>query len=566
MSGGPYDYVIIGAGAAGLLIAAHLAQNGVRVACVDKGPLYADDDFLTKHDEIKFYARGAMVPGPKTDPITWRPHSGVDAVPAPWLSNPLGSANPLHLPPSLGSGGGSLHWGGACWRFRETEFRMKTTILERLGAEALPENSTLEDWPLTYADLEPYYERVEWELGISGEPGEPIPNDWRSRNPWSVERRRGYPMPPLAQPYADKLFEDACTRLGYHPFRTAAAIASVPFKGRPACVYCGYCHGYPCHTGAKTSTFSTVLRPALQTGNLDFYQHARVFRLNRGNDGRRVVSVSYLDHNKEARELTGDNFILACYALENARLLLLSGINENGQVGRNLMTHAFGFLMGITPEPCNPFMGTLVASSSIEDFSGELIHDFDRNAVWGAPIISWPGDFQPIEVVHAMPAKAPRWGPGFMEWLRDNYLHVWAMYSQTANIPTTETYVDLDPKYVDPWGIPALRMTHSWSSIDAYAVRTLIKIKARIAEEMGLRDWWCETETPEYHLSTHEVGTHRMGEDPERSVVDVYGRSHECRNLFVVGGGSFPSYGGYNPTETIWALALLTVDHILGRI
>jgi gluconate 2-dehydrogenase alpha chain len=149
--------------------------------------------------------------------------------------------------------------------------------------------------------------------------------------------------------------------------------------------------------------------------------------------------------------------------------------------------------------------------------------------------------------------------------MRDNYSRVWSMYSQTANIPTEDTYVDLDPRRTDPWGQPALRMTHGWGEHDERAVEFLLGVKRKLAEEMGLTTWWEETTKPAYHLSTHEVGTHRMGEDPETSVVDIFGRSHECENLFVIGGGQFPSYHGYNPTETIWAMAYMTADHMLQR-
>jgi gluconate 2-dehydrogenase alpha chain len=245
--------------------------------------------------------------------------------------------------------------------------------------------------------------------------------------------------------------------------------------------------------------------------------------------------------------------------------MLASGINRNGQVGRHLMTHAFGFFMGLTPESSNPFMGPLVASTAIEDFSGELVHEYDPTVLWGAPIISWPGDYQPIEIVHAMPINAPRWGAGFRDWMRDNFTHIWAMYSQTANIPTRETYVDLDPQCKDKFGQPALRMTHAWGEVDKRGVEFLLKQKRKIGKEMNLTTWWEEGTAPEYHLSTHEVGTHRMGDDPETSVVDIFGRSHECENLFVIGGGQFPSYHGYNPTQTIQALAYMTVKHMLDQ-
>ncbi len=559
------EVIVLGAGAAGAIVASELAQHGMKVVCLDKGPRYSDEDFQLKFDEIRYYARGAIVPHMSTDPMTWREKDKDAATLLPWVSGPLGTANPLHLAPSLGTGGGSIHWGGACWRFRESEFRMKGTIEERLGKKALPENSTLEDWPLSYQDLEPYYDRVEWELGISGRGSNFFGQKQKGDNPWEAPRRRDYPMPPLRQGPADQRFAEACTKLGFHPFRTAAAIASEPFKDRSGCTYCGFCHGYPCHVNAKTSTHVAALPAGLASGNLEIRDFCRAYKINRSNDGRRVLGVSYFDPQGRSVDLEADRVVVACYALENARLLLASGINRNGQVGKHYMTHAFGFFMGLTPESSNPFMGPLVASTAIEDFSGELVHDYDPTVLWGAPIISWCGDFQPLEIAQSLPGDAPRWGAGFRDWMRDNYRHVWAMYSQTANIPTRETYVDLDPHQKDKYGQPALRMTHGWSEADRRGVEFLLKQKRKIAREMNLTTQWEETTAPEYHLSTHEVGTHRMGEDPENSVVDVYGHSHECENLFVIGGGQFPGYHGYNPTQTIQALAYLTVDRMLNR-
>lgn len=560
-----YDVIVVGAGASGAIVASELAQDGLAVLCLDKGAQHETRDFRLKQDEIRYYARGALVPSMKTDPLTWRQDSGQTETLAPWADSPLGTANPLHLPPSLGTGGGSVHWGGACWRFRESEFRMRSTIEERLGADALPENHTLVDWPISYADLEPYYDKAEWELGISGRGSNVVDRPELDENPWEPPRGRDYPMPPLRRGAADQDFEDACRRLGFHPFRTAAAIASEPFKGRPACTYCGFCHGYPCHNDAKTSTHVAALPAGLASGNLEIRDFCRVYRVNRTPAGDRVTGVSYFDDSGASVEVEADRVVLACYALENARLLLASDINRNGQVGKHLMTHAFGFFMGLTKEPSNPYMGTLVASTSIEDFSGELVHEEDPSVLWGAPIISWPGDYQPIEIAHAIPDTVPRWGTGFKDWMRNSYNHIWSMYSQTANIPTTETFVDLDPHRTDPWGQPALRMTHGWGDHDARAVEFLLTKKRAIAREMGLTTWWEETTRPDYHLSTHEVGTHRMGDDPATSVVDRFGRSHECPNLYVIGGGQFPSYHGYNPTETIWALAYLTVDQMLDR-
>jgi gluconate 2-dehydrogenase alpha chain len=250
---------------------------------------------------------------------------------------------------------------------------MLSLIEGRLGRKVLPENHTLVDWPVGYDDLEPYYDRVEWDLGISGRGSNIIDGSGAADNLWEAPRARDYPMPPLRQGPADQRFSDACKRLGFHPFRTAAAIASEPFKGRSGCTYCGYCHGYPCHVNAKTSTHVALLPAGLASGNLEIMEFCRVYKVNRTSDGTRVIGVSYFDPQGRPQELKADRVVLACYALENARLMLASGINKSGEVGKHLTTHAFGFFMGLTPDSANPYMGPLVASTAIEDFSGELV-------------------------------------------------------------------------------------------------------------------------------------------------------------------------------------------------
>jgi gluconate 2-dehydrogenase alpha chain len=559
------EVLIVGLGGSGAILAAELAKAGVQVVGLEKGAHFSDDDMRFKHDEIRYYARGELLPKMSTDPVTWRAGADDDGELLPWATGAFGTADPIHLPPSLGTGGGTIHWGGACWRFRPSEFRMRSVIEERLGRGALPDHSTLVDWPMGYAELEPYYDRVEWELGISGLAGNIKGELQPGGNPFEAPRDRAFPMPPLPAGGADGRFVEACRSLGYHPFPQAGAIASVPFKGREACTNCGFCHGFPCHVGAKTSTHVAALPEALASGNLDIRPHCRVYRVNRSDDGRRVTGVSYFDAFGRSVTIEAETVVLATYALENARLLLASGINANGEVGKHLMTHALGRFRALLPEATNPFMGSLVAASAIEDFSGELVHEHDPTVLWGAPILSSPGDLQPIEAVQWLPADAPRWGKGFKDWMRDSYRRMWSMYSQTSNLPSRQCFVDLDPRVKDAYGQPALRMTHEWTEEDGRMVEFLFTVKRRIAREMGVDTWWEEPARPKYHMSTHEVGTHRMGEDPATSVVDPFGRSHECRNLFVIGGGQFPSYGGYNPTQTLQALAYLTADHMLGR-
>jgi gluconate 2-dehydrogenase alpha chain len=559
------EAIVVGLGAAGGIIAEQLTRAGVRVVALDKGPLHSEDEFRFKHDEIRYYSRGSLVPQLSTDPITWRPDAHTRARLLPWASGFLGNSEPLHLPPSIGPGGGTLHWGGASWRHRESDFRMLSTITGRFGSDALPADSTMVDWPLTYADLEPYYDRVEWELGVSGEAGNLNGELQVGGNHLEAPRRRGYPMPPLRRAAADDRFKAACGRLGFHPFQQPAALASVPYKSLSGCAYCGFCHGYLCHVNAKQSSRVTSVAAALATGNLEIRPSARVFRVNRDATGRRITGVSYFQPDGTVREVEADLVVLACYALENSRLLLASQINGNGQVGQHFMTHSFGWCTGVLPEYSNPFMAPLVAASVVDDLNGELIPDNDDGVLWGSVITSIPGDLQPIEAAHNLPPDLPRWGKAFKDWFADNYRRLFGVHNQVPSLPSRRFYCDLDPDVRDAFGQPALRITHDWADHDIAALRFFEKIKRSIGEEMGVRQFWSEPSPPAYHLSTHEVGTHRMGEDPDTSVVDVFGESHECGGLYVVGGGQFPTLSGYNPTETIQALAYLSADHILGR-
>ena len=559
------DAVVVGLGAAGGLIAAELARAGYKVVALEKGAYYKPGDFKTKFDEIRYYARAAIVPKMATDPITWRAGENRKATILPWASNKLGLGDPFQIPPSIGTGGGTINWGAASFRFREADFRMRSAIAERFSESALPEGHTLVDWPISYADLEPYYDKVEWELGVGGVAGNLRGEIQAGGNPFESPRSRHYPMPPLDRSSTDAVFSVAARRLGYHPYPTPTAIATIPYKGRNACTNCGFCHGYPCHVGAKLSTNDIVRTAAEETGNLEIRPFSRVIRVNKGRDGR-VAGVSYIEYDERITEIEAPIVIIGCYAFENARLLLVSGITGNGHVGKHLSMHNYGWFNGVMPEPTNPFMASLQAGSVIDDLTSERIPDNDEGVLWGSPINTWAGDMQPLEVVHGIPAHVPKWGAGFKTWLKTNYLHLFRLYSQHSSLPMRQFYCDLDPTVVDPHGQPTLRITHDWTEYDRKAVDYFMRIKQELARELGMKETWADSPTPKYHITVHDTGTHRMGLDPKTSVTNPYGEVHEMPGLFAVGGGQFPTLAAYNPTHTIMALALMTAGHLIkGR-
>ena len=555
------DVIVVGLGAAGGVIAERLASAGARVIGLEKGQQFTDDDFRFKHDEIRYYSRGAILPRMETDPITWRASESQQAAVLPWALGPLAVNEPLHSPPSIGTGGGTVHWGGAYWRFAEADFRMRSAIVERFGADALPQDTDIRDWPISYAELEPYYDQAEWELGISGRAGNLGGELVEGGNPFEGPRTRDYPMPPLKPGGADGEFVEAARRLGMHPAPQAAAIASEDWRGRPSCTYCGFCHGFPCHVGAKMSTQVAALPAALATGNLEIRPFARVFRVDRDTAGR-ARGVSYFDSTGVVHEVSAPIVVLCSYAIENTRLLLASGVNENGQTGSYFMTHLHATLSGVLAEATNPFMGPFVACSAADDYNSDRIPDNELGVVWGSVITSGPGDFQPIESAHSLPPDVPRWGAGFKSWLRENFSRTHHLFTQIGSLPSQRWYCDLDPNVRDRYGQPVLRITHDWTDHDANSVEVLMRVKRRLAEEMGMVRSWESAPRPAFHISTHDVGMHRMGEDPRSSVVDRFGECHECEGLYAVGGGMFPTCPGYNPTGTILALAYWVGDHI----
>lgn len=558
-----YDAIIVGLGSAGGVIAEQLTQAGLRVLAIEKGADHGPEGFAVTQDEMRFHQNGAQLATMATDPVTWRPNTTTQSRVLPWSSGPFGQPISFVGQSSTGTGGGTLHGAAASYRFREADFTMRSTIVDRFGEAAIPEGSTLADWPISYADLEPYYERVEHEQGVSGRGGNLKGEPQEGGNPFDPFRAHDYPMPPVSQGPGDVPFVEATTRLGLHPFRQPVAINSVEYRGRPACVNCGFCHGFPCHVGAKSGTHLTSVPAAQATGNLVLRSLSRVLRINRTPNGKQVRGVTYLDSAGEEREATAKTVILSAHALQNVRLLLVSGINAAGQVGQNFMTHNFGMFTSVLPVVTNPFIGSANASSAIDDFTSELIPDNDFGVVWGSPIMSISGDLQPIEAYHLMDRRVKRFGLDLKHWMRDYYRHMHRMYSQTTNLPHPQYFCDLDPLVQDPWGQPALRITHDWTDLDANSVALLGRYKQHIAREMGATDYWMDPPRPAYHLSTHDVGVHRMGENPATSVTDVYGEVHGCVGLYAVGGGQFVSYGGYNPNQTIQALAYLTADHLI---
>jgi gluconate 2-dehydrogenase alpha chain len=559
------DVVIVGVGAAGGILAAELAKSGMKVIGLERGPRLKTADF-EPHDELRYFQRQELRPDPKRQPITWRPNNNARAMPIP--SQNYGNQ----------AGGGTVHYGSLSWRFHEGDFRARSQTVERYGAASIPADSSLIDWPLSYADLEPFYDRAEYELGVSGKAGNVQGRKIDGGNVFEAPRSRDYPLPPLRADQSEILFTAGAKKLGYHPFSSPRAIVSEPYQGRPGCTYCGYCQAFGCHVGAKSSILVTKLPEADATGNFTLYTGAMTYRVNSDNSGK-VTGVSYYGPDGSDNTIEADLVILTPFIYDNTRLLLLSktdkfpnGLaNSSGHLGKHLMAHIGGrAFAGFDDRHVNIYMGPSAQKHSLDDWNADNFDHKDLGFIRGAQISVAPADLEagPIGTAITMnpPEGTPRWGAAYRDFLAQYFARYAAIVAQTENLPYPDQMIDLDPNVRDRYGLPAPRLTYNWRRPNELArIQFLQKKITEIGQAMGASKVWLSPLGPGAPGAHHEGGT-RMGSDPKESVVNRYGQSWDIPNLFIIGSSTFPTMGtGFNPTLTIQALAYMSADAIVNR-
>jgi choline dehydrogenase-like flavoprotein len=443
-------------------------------------------------------------------------------------------------------GGSTNHYTANFWRFHEVDFDERS----RIGPIA---GTSFDDWPITYDELEPYYAKVEWEVGVSGLAG---------ASPFDPPRSRPYPMPPLPVKSSGVLFERGARKLGLHPFPAPMAIASEPFRDRPACQHCGFCMGYGCEMRAKSSTLYTMLPEAEATGRCEIRPHSYVTRIDTDRRGR-ATGVAYFDAARREHFQKARAVVLCANGAESARLLLLSAsarhpdglANSSGMVGRNLMFNTYAQVHALFEHELNEFKSVQVT---------RVLHDYyeadpARGCYGGGGLDARSG---PMPIVWGAFAPPPgrRWGAA-LKSLLEAMPRAMVVATHGTSLPLASNRIDLDPVLKDAWGLPALRMTYRDHPDDLAFARFLQDRGLEIMQAAGALDVWKEPVT-EAVGSPHLLGTARMGDDPRTSVVDRFHRAHDVRNLFVCDGSSFVTSGRGQPTMTIMALAFRAGEHV----
>src|SRR4051812_10045682 len=406
------DVVIVGVGAAGGILAAELGKAGMRVIGLERGPRLTTQDF-NPHDELRYFQRQDLRPNIKRQPITWRPNANARATPMP-VQNYGNQA-----------GGGTVHYGAVSWRFHEDDFRVRSHTTERYGAAAIPEDSSVIDWPLSYAELEPFYDKAEYEIGVSGKAGNLQGKKIDGGNVFEAPRKRDYPLPPLQVDQSGANMEAACRKLGYHPFSTPRAILSQPYNGRPACSYCGFCQAFGCHVGAKSSILVTKIPEADATNNFKLITGAMVYRVNSDSSGR-ATGVSYYGPDRSDNTIEAEIVILAPFIYDNVRLLLLSktekfpnGLaNSSGHLGKHIMAHIGAkFYAAFDDRYVNNFMGPNAQKHALDDFNADNFDHGSAGFIRGSNVAVATASTEGGPVAAAMgmnpPPGVPRWGAAY---------------------------------------------------------------------------------------------------------------------------------------------------------
>jgi choline dehydrogenase-like flavoprotein len=530
------DFVVVGSGAAGGVIARELARAGLSVVVLEQGPRFSLANF--KHDELKEWYLGGITNDAVRNPQTFR-------------DDPTKKAELWKLKPPLwygrAVGGSSLHYTANFWRFHEVDF------IERSVLGAIP-GTGFADWPITYTDLEPYYTKVEWEIGVSGLAG---------ASPFDPPRTRPYPMPPLPVKSSGVLLERGARKLGLHPFPAPMAINSVPFRGRPACIHCGFCQGFACEVGAKAATLTTVIPEAEATGRCEVRPESYVVRIDTNAQGR-VTGVAYLDRDRVEHVQRARGVVVCANGAETPRLLLMSATaqcpqglaNSSGLVGKYLMFNYTSRAIGVFEHELNEFKSVQVT---------RIVHDFydadpKRGYYGGGGLDARIGPQPAAWAIRSVGDGPSSWGSAFKQRLRE-FSRSMQIHAHGTSLALESNNITLDPEFKDAWGLPAIRVTYKDHPDDLANARFLQDRSAEILEAAGALK---VTKAPVsgQTSSAHLLGTCRMGNDPATSVVDRYHRSHDVPNLFICDGSSLVTSGRGQPTMTIQALAFRAGEHI----
>ncbi len=551
---GPVDVILVGVGAVGGLIAPILARAGLKVVGLEAGPLRSLSEFVPDELGATYYCRQNLGPKFMSEEVRWR------------TAEDLPTQDPTY---SLGrmmnnAGGSVIHYGAWLRRFHPHHFKLRTHIEERWGKSVIPADCTVADWPVSYDELEPYFTRLDWEIGIAGDDSNPF-----------LRRSKGYPLPPTRPFRLGERFSETTRNMGLHPHPVPVGYNTEPYNGYPAASYTAWDNGFGSWTGAKWQPTLTALPAALATGNFDLRTNCRVTRVLTDSDGR-ATGVEYVDALGKTHQQMATTVILCSYTWENLRLMFLSadakhpdGLgNNSGQLGKHLMIKMFAHVGGYFPdENFNRHTGPAAQGVVLDDYLEEGFDSWASGQFLGGMTLGAENQFLPIQIAReSLPADVPRWGPGYKHHLRE-WQHLGVVRAQPEALSYTSNYADIDPHRRDKSGLgmPVVRVTYDLKENERRIARFFHETAGDILRKMGATKTW---NGPDFTGvgSSHDLGGTRMGPDPGSSVVDAGLKVHDTDGLYVFGGSAMPTCPGINPTLTLWALVYKAAEDLVARL
>jgi choline dehydrogenase-like flavoprotein len=505
--------IVIGSGAGGGTLANELCQKGVPVVLLEAGKRYTIDDFV--NNEWNSFTQLAWL-DKRTTSGSWRVAKDFPNLPC-WICKTVG--------------GTTTHWAGASLRFQEHEFQVKTAYGDIPGANLL-------DWPLTHAEMEPYYAKAEDKMGVT----------------------RTNDIPGLPGNNNFKVMYNGATRIGYQTVHTGRmAINSRPRDDRNSCHQLGFCF-QGCKMGAKWSTLYTEIPKAEATGKLELRPQSMVLQIQHDDAGK-VTGVLYADADGKQQVQKGRVVCVACNSIETPRLLLNSAsakfpdglANSSGQVGRNYMRHTTGSVYAIFDEPVHMYRGTTMAGIVLDEHHND-------------PARGFVGGYELETLSLGLPFMAAfldpgAWGRDFTSAMED-YAHMAGMWIVGEDMPQASNRVTLHPEEKDAFGMPIPNVHYDDHANDVAMRNHAFKQGRAIYEAVGARRVF---ETPPYP-STHNLGTCRQSAKAADGVCNKFGQTHDIGNLFISDGSQFTTGAAENPTLTIVTLAIRQADYIADQM
>ncbi|WP_337065212.1 GMC family oxidoreductase [Rouxiella badensis] len=561
------DVVIVGLGWAGSVMAEELTRAGLNVVAIERGKwrdTSTDFPVAVDPDELRWHSRRQIMQPMSVETMTFRNNLSQDAAPVRnWSAFQFG----------WNVGGAGTHWAGMSWRFHPWVFEAATLTRERYGTEKM-QGLQLQDWGVTYAEMEPYYDRFESIAGTSGIAGNIKGEIKPGGNVFEGPRSRDYPTPPLKDTHWMRKYREVTEKMGYHPFTLPAGNISQAYVNplgvtMGPCTYCGFCDYHGCGNFSKSSPQACILPALMRRPNFTVLTETEVLHVVKHEDGKTAKGVKFITKEGVEGFQPADVVCITAYQMDNVRLMLLSKIGKpydpftgKGSVGRNYnyQTNAniTGFFDG---EFMNPFIGGGALAVQIDDFNGDNFDHSKLDFIGGAGLMAFSTDGRPIQHMNDLRKGSKRWGSEWKAAYARDYQTAATINCQGTSMPTKEAYLDLDPLYKDRHGQPLLRVTFDWNGNDIRMLNYTADRAIEIMKEAGGKDITVDRQTdmhwnPYRQLSTHTIGGAVMGADPTTSALNVYLQSWDVHNVFVVGASAFPNNGGYNPTVTVGALAI----------